>query len=170
MGNKTRYAILGMLLEAPRSGYEIKSFMGRSTAYFWRESDSTIYPMLKILAREGKVLSEEIFIGKKKKERFSITSTGRAEFSAWIQSPTASETERNEFLLKLFLVTDRREVIRLCKERLEKAETTCEEYQKHQERLEGLADSPLKASRLNTLRYGMLQLELEIRWLKEQIA
>ena len=73
MGNKTRYAILGMLLEAPRSGYEIKALMGRSTAYFWRESDSTIYPMLKILAREGKVLSEEIFIGKKKKERFSIT-------------------------------------------------------------------------------------------------
>ena len=68
--NKTRYAILGVLLEGPATGYEIKSLMGRSTAYFWRESDSTIYPMLKILAEEGKVLSEIIYVGKKKKEVF----------------------------------------------------------------------------------------------------
>lgn len=169
MTNKTRYAILGMLLEAPRTGYEIKALMGRSTAYFWRESDSTIYPMLKILAKEGKVLSEEIFVGKKKKERFSITSTGQAEFSAWIESPTGSETPRNEFMLKLFFVTDRLELARLCKERLEKAEKIYEEYKKHEERLQGLADFPLKEIRLHTLRYGIAQLKLELGWLHEQI-
>lgn len=49
--NKTKYAILGMLLNGPSSGYEIKSLMSRSTVYFWRESDSTIYPMLKMLAK-----------------------------------------------------------------------------------------------------------------------
>jgi PadR family transcriptional regulator, regulatory protein AphA len=53
--NKTRYAILGVLLEESATGYEIKSLMGRSTVYLWRESDSTIYPMLKVLAKEGKV-------------------------------------------------------------------------------------------------------------------
>ena len=83
--NKTRYAILGMLLEGPSTGYEIKSLMGRSTVYFWRESDSTIYPMLKVLAKEGKVLSEIAYIGKKKKEVFSITETGRVEFKAWLE-------------------------------------------------------------------------------------
>jgi PadR family transcriptional regulator, regulatory protein AphA len=86
--NKTRYAILGMLLEGPNTGYEIKAFMGRSTVYFWRESDSTIYPMLKVLAKEGKVLSKIVYVGKKKKEVFSITKTGRAEFNAWFESPT----------------------------------------------------------------------------------
>ena len=162
--NKTRYAILGMLLDDPSSGYEIKSLMSRSTVYFWRESDSTIYPMLKVLAREGKVLSEIVYVGKKKKEIFSITETGRAEFKAWIERPTGPETPRNEFLLKLFFLTDRKEMVRLFQERLEKTEKTHEEFKKIEARLENLADSPTKAIRLKTLRYGMAHTALEITW------
>lgn len=166
--NKTRYAILGILLESPCSGYEIKSLMNRSTVYFWRESDSTIYPMLKLLAEEGKALSKIVYVGKKKKEIFSITETGRTEFKAWLESPTRSETPRNEFLLKLFFVTDREEMIRLFRERLEKIEKTYEEYKKIEERLESLPDSPRKEVRLKALRYGIAHLALEMQWLKEQ--
>lgn len=167
--NKTRYAILGMLLDAPSTGYEIKSFMSRSTAYFWRESDSTIYPMLKILAKEGKVLSKIVYVGKKKKEIFSITETGQAEFKAWLEKPTGSETQRNEFLLKLFFIRDQQEMNRLFQERLEKTEKIYEEYKKIEERLVNLADSPSKTIRLKALRYGMDHLSLEIKWLKEGI-
>jgi PadR family transcriptional regulator, regulatory protein AphA len=167
--NKTRYAILGMLLEGPSTGYEIKSLMSRSTIYFWRESDSTIYPMLKVLAKEGKVLSEIAYVGKKKKEVFSITETGRAEFKAWLERTTGSETPRNEFLLKLFFVTDRKDMLRLFQERLEGSEKVYEELKKIEERLEGLADFPSKTIRLKALRYGVAQLALEIRWLKEGI-
>lgn len=167
--NKTRYAILGMLLEGPRTGYEIKSLMGRSTAYFWRESDSTIYPMLKVLAKEGKLLSEIISVGKKKKEMFSITETGQAEFKTWLRNPTGSEIPRNEFLLKLFFITNPEEIVRLFQERLEKTERTYEEYRKIEERLKSLDGYPLKAIRLKSLRYGIAQLQLEIKWLKEGI-
>lgn len=142
--------------------------MARSTVYFWRESDSTIYPMLKVLAKEGKVLSEVVYVGKKKKEVFSITETGRAEFKAWFESSTGSETPRNEFLLKLFFATDREEMIRLFQERLEKAEKTFEEYKKIEARLENLTDFPRKAIRLKALKYGIAQLALEIQWLKEE--
>src|SRR5579862_6929463 len=138
--NKTRYAVLGMLLEGPTTGYEIKSLMGRSTVYFWRESDSTIYPMLKVLAREGKVVSKTICVGKKKKEVFSITAAGRNEFKAWFKSPTGSETPRNEFLLKLFFVKNRKEMIRLFQERLEKIEKLHKEYKQIEIRLESIAD------------------------------
>lgn len=167
--NKTRYAILGVLLEGPTTGYEIKSLMGRSTVYFWRESDSTIYPMLKVLAKEGKVRSKVVYVGKKKKEAFSITATGRAEFKAWLDSPTGSETPRNEFLLKLFFVQDEKEMVRLFEERLENAEKTYEEYRKIEDRLEKLGDYPRKAIRLKSLKYGMAQLALEMTWLKEGI-
>jgi DNA-binding PadR family transcriptional regulator len=170
MKNKTRYAILGMLLDGPSTGYEIKSLMGRSTVYFWRESDSTIYPMLKVLAKEGKVLSKIVYVGKKKKEVFSITETGRADFKAWLRMPTGSETPRNEFLLKLFFVTDRKEMIRLFKERLQSAEKTYEEYKNIEERLASLADFPTQVVRLKALRYGMAQLGLEINWLKGEIS
>jgi PadR family transcriptional regulator AphA len=167
--NKTRYAILGVLLEGPTTGYEIKSLMRRSTIYFWQESDSTIYPTLKILAKEGKVHSEIVYVGKKKKEIFSITEMGRTEFNAWLASPTGSETPRNEFLLKLFFVTDEKEMVRLFQERLEKTEKTYEEFKKTEDRLEKLGDYPRKAIRLKSLRYGIAQLTLEIKWLKEGI-
>lgn len=163
--NKTRYAILGILLDGSSTGYEIKSLMKRSTVYFWRESDSTIYPMLRLLAEEGKALSEVVYVGKKKKEIFSITERGRVEFKAWFDSPTSEETPRNEFLLKLFFAIDRDEMVRLFQERLEKIEKIYEEYKKIEERLESIVDSPQKAIRLKALRYGLAHLESEIRWL-----
>jgi PadR family transcriptional regulator, regulatory protein AphA len=167
--NKTRYAILGMLLDGPCTGYEIKSQMGRSTAYFWRESDSTIYPMLKLLAEEGKALSKIVYVGKKKKEVFSITEAGRTEFKVWLENPTGSEIPRNEFLLKLFFVTDQKEMLLLFQERLEKIEKIYDEYKKIEERLESLSDSSRKAIRLKALKYGIAHLEFEIQWLKEGI-
>lgn len=168
--NKTRYAILGVLLEGPTSGYEIKSLMGRSTVYFWRESDSTIYPMLKVLAMEGKVLPKTVYVGKKKKEVFSITEAGREEFKVWLESPTGTETPRNEFLLKLFFVTDQKKMARLFQERLEKVEGIYEEYKKIEKRLEGIADSSQKSIRLKALRYGIALLESEIQWLTNEIG
>lgn len=166
--NKTRYAILGVLLEGPATGYEIKSLMSRSTKYFWRESDSTIYPMLKVLAKEGKVLSEIVYVGKKKKEVFTISQVGREEFHAWFGGPTSEETPRNEFLLKLFFVTDQKEMLRLFHERAEKVEKLHAEYQKIEERLVSIADSPRKTIRLKALRYGIFHLESEIKWLNEE--
>ena len=168
LSNKTRYAILGILLDGPSTGYEIKSLMKRSTIYFWRESDSTIYPMLRLLAEEEKALSEVVYVGKKKKEVFSITDTGRVEFKAWFDSPTSEETPRNEFLLKLFFAIDRDEMVRLFQERLEKIEKIYEEYKKIEERLESIVNSPKKAIRLKALRYGLAHLESEIRWLNDE--
>lgn len=166
--NKTRYAILGILLDGPSTGYEIKSLMRKSTVYFWRESDSTIYPMLRVLAEEGKALSEVVYVGKKKKEVFSITETGRMEFKAWFESPTSEETPRNEFLLKLFFATDRKEMIRLFQERLEKIEKIHKEYKQIEERLENITDSSRKKIRLKALRYGLSLLESEIKWLNDE--
>lgn len=170
LANKAKYAILGMLLDGPSTGYEIKALMGRSTAYFWRESDSTIYPTLKALASEGHVLSKVVFVGKKKKEVFSITEIGRAQFKAWLEGPTGSETPRNEFLLKLFFMTDCEDIDRLFQERLEKIEKTQDDYKKIEERLESQSDSPRRLVRLKALRYGLAQIAAEIQWLKEQLS
>jgi DNA-binding PadR family transcriptional regulator len=167
--NKTRYAILGMLLDGPSTGYEIKSLMARSTIYFWRESDSTLYPMLKVLAQEGKVLSEVAYVGKKKKEVFSITEPGRAEFQAWFKGPTGTETARSEFLLKLFFAADPEEMTHLFQERLGKVQKLHTEYRQIEDRLGELPDFPRKTVRLTALRYGLHQLTSEIEWLQKGI-
>ena len=59
-------------------------------------------------------------------------------------------------------------MVRLFQERLEKIEKIYKEYKKIEERLEGIADSPQKTIRLKALRYGLTQLESEIRWLNNE--
>lgn len=100
--NKSRYAILGMLFDRPKSGYAIKSEMLASTSHFWQESDASIYPMLKTLEAEGKVMSKNEFVGKRARKILAITQAGKDEFLAWMALPAESETHRDELLLKLF--------------------------------------------------------------------
>lgn len=103
-----------------------------------------------------------------RKEVFSITETGRVEFQAWFESSTNDETPRNEFLLKLFFAKDRKKMIRLFQERLEKVESIHKEYKQIEERLESISDSSFKVVRLKALRYGLFLLESEMKWLSSE--
>ena len=78
----------------------------QSTNNFWQESDASIYPTLKLLAKEGLVSSETAFVGKRKKEIFSITKAGRKAFDEWFKRPPDQDLHREEFLLKLFFTTE----------------------------------------------------------------
>lgn len=101
--NKTQYIILGFLQDKSLTGYEIGEMIKESTTYFWQESDASIYPTLKLLAKEGKVTSTLVLVGKRKKEVFSITPLGKLAFAAWFKLTPAPSIQRDEFLLKLFL-------------------------------------------------------------------
>ena len=167
--NKTRYALLGTLLDQPCTGYEIKQFMKRSTAYFWKESDSTIYPMLKLLEKEGKVTSRVGSVGKKKKVSYSITDLGRKELKEWLKSPTDQETGRNEFLLKLFFASSPETLNNLLKERLTLKEDFLHEYEEIEKRLGNLPSCPKRNLRLSALDYGLRCTIQEIKWIKEMM-
>lgn len=65
--NKTKFIILGFLQNTSLSGYEVGKLIKRSTSYFWQESDASIYPALKLLADEGLVSKEIVYVGKRKK-------------------------------------------------------------------------------------------------------
>ena len=55
--HKSRYAILGILAIAPgSSGYDIRSLMKDSTEFFWRETFSSIYPVLDELEKEQLII------------------------------------------------------------------------------------------------------------------
>ena len=89
--NKTQYIILGFLNEKPMTGYEIGEHINESTVNFWQESDASIYPTLKLLAKEGKVRSQIVNVGKRKKEVFSITPVGKEAFAQWFKTTTSTE-------------------------------------------------------------------------------
>src|SRR2546423_9274663 len=51
--------VLGLLSLGPRSGYDIKTVVDRSTRFFWAASYGQIYPELRRLEEEGLIEGED---------------------------------------------------------------------------------------------------------------
>ncbi len=69
-----RAAILALLVEQPRHGYEIIREIGERSGGFWKPSPGSIYPTLQMLADEGLVVSRD----ENGKKLFELTDEGRA--------------------------------------------------------------------------------------------
>ena len=103
--NKSKYAVMGVLSICPASGYDIKKFMECSTSNFWNESYGQIYPILKQLVEEGLAARHaEKQEGKPEKYIYTLTEQGKEGLRDWLSESVESGVDRNELLLKLFLV------------------------------------------------------------------
>jgi len=101
--NKTKYAVLGLLMYASLSGYDIRRIYADSLGNFWSESYGAIYPILKRLEEEGLATREvERQTGKPDRNVYTITELGREEMHRWLAQPADPVKERVEVLLKLF--------------------------------------------------------------------
>jgi DNA-binding PadR family transcriptional regulator len=100
--NPTAYVILGMLRHEPRSGYEIKGMVDRSTRFFWAASYGQIYPELRRLADAGLVEPQSQPTGRRKRTLYRLTDAGREELCRWLDRASARLELRDEGLLKLF--------------------------------------------------------------------
>jgi DNA-binding PadR family transcriptional regulator len=68
-----RSAILALLREGPRNGYQIMSDIEERSGGAWRPSPGAVYPALSQLADEGLITAEETG----GKRTFSLTDAGR---------------------------------------------------------------------------------------------
>ncbi len=101
---KSQFAILGMLgLLKKSSGYDLKKHMEASTQYFWKESFSSIYPVLEELEKQKLIVEVE---KTRKSNRtcniYTLTPKGRTTLKNWLMQPPENMQLRNELLLKLF--------------------------------------------------------------------
>jgi PadR family transcriptional regulator, regulatory protein AphA len=94
--------ILGFLSFGPRSGYEIKAAVDRSTRFFWAASYGQIYPELRRLEREGLIEGEDAPSGRRARRVYRLTPAGRDELLAWFSEPIEKVEVRDENLLRLF--------------------------------------------------------------------
>jgi DNA-binding PadR family transcriptional regulator len=78
-----RAAILALLAEQPRHGYEIISEIAERSGGFWRPSPGSVYPTLQLLADEGLVTSRD----EGGKKLFELTESGRAAAEAQDGAP-----------------------------------------------------------------------------------
>ncbi|MHB1949322.1 MAG: PadR family transcriptional regulator [Gammaproteobacteria bacterium] len=171
--NKTRYALLGFLSMQDATGYDIKKQMEHSTNYFWRETDSSIYPILKQLLEEGMVSCK---IGNedsgKPKKIYSITEDGYREFLDWLDESPVLEQQRNELLLKVFFGwnLDKKITIDHIKKFQQQSIIIDENYKSIEKKAPSV--NSLNNEQLYqylTLKAGMAFSEARLKWSKEAI-
>jgi DNA-binding PadR family transcriptional regulator len=78
----TAYVVLGMLSLGPKSGYEIKALVDKSTRFFWAASYGQIYPELKRLAEAGLVAAPTPRRAGRRRHRLRADREGRRALGA----------------------------------------------------------------------------------------
>jgi DNA-binding PadR family transcriptional regulator len=94
--------ILGLLANKPRSGYDIKAVVDRSTRFFWAASYGQIYPELRRLEEGGLIEGEDAPSGGRSRRVYTLTAGGRQALVDWLLGSTVTIELRDESLLRLF--------------------------------------------------------------------
>jgi DNA-binding PadR family transcriptional regulator len=162
-------AVLGLLKEAPMSGYELKKQLTVKLGAFWRVSFGSLYPCLKRLAAEGALeVQEESRHTSRKKHVYRLTERGNELFHELLETADLHDLEQDRFPLRLAFFRYLRPEARL--DQLERRRGYV------QERLADLRAS-LRAARdrmdaytLELMDHGLDEREREIAWLDRLIA
>lgn len=93
------FAVLGLLMERPRHGYELRRALGELG--FWRVSFGSLYPALRRLEKRGAIQTTRTSA---RRRTYEVTTEGRRVFDSLIQSnPDAAETDRGFQIRLAFL-------------------------------------------------------------------
>jgi len=169
---KSQFAILGMLAILKKSsGYDLKKHMESSTQYFWKETFSSIYPVLEDLEEQKLIVKVDTPTrNDRKRNVYTLTSAGQDTLKSWLLEPVEQMQIRNELILKLFF--GNMVPVEVNIEHLEKQKKELENklsiYQKIKDEL---ADIDLNESlySLLTLDYGIRQVSSSLKWCDDAI-
>jgi DNA-binding PadR family transcriptional regulator len=101
-----RYALLGLLSQQPRHGYELhaefEALVGGKDN--WDVKPPQIYSTLARLEDSGLVIEDSVEKdGGPEKRVYAITPAGESDLQLWFSTPIASEHLHDEFFIKLML-------------------------------------------------------------------
>ena len=96
------FAILGLLVHQPLSGYDLKKIISRSNTFYWSGNNNQIYHELISLHKDG-FLSQEIIYQESKPPRkiYAITESGKAKLIVWLRSKPLPPERKHPFLIQL---------------------------------------------------------------------
>jgi PadR family transcriptional regulator, regulatory protein AphA len=162
----TAKVILGMLRMAPRSGYEIKSFVDDSTAFFYPAGYGSIYPELRKLRDAGLVQGSEDPAGDRRRVVYALTAAGEAALEDWLGTETGPCELRDEGLLQLFFSADPEQAAEALERKAAEHAAMIDRLGAVEEMARG-ADTPFPHM---TLRYGVGLHEYSRKWCEQQAA
>jgi DNA-binding PadR family transcriptional regulator len=97
-----RHALLGLLADRPRTGYELLKLFEQSLAHVWPARHGQIYPELARLREDG--LIELVNEGPRRSKTYAATEAGIAEVRRWLRDTEPERTIRNEAMLRVFFL------------------------------------------------------------------
>lgn len=101
-----RHAVLGLLAQRPRHGYELHAAFEAVVggAQNWDVKPAQIYTTLARLEESGLVIENGVAQdGGPEKRVYAITNAGRSALSEWYLAAVEREHQRDEFFIKLML-------------------------------------------------------------------
>jgi DNA-binding PadR family transcriptional regulator len=97
-----KFPILGFLMQAEATGYDLKQRFLDPVGFFYRVSDGSIYPALKKLARDGMVTLRTERHGRRARKVYAITRRGRAHFMQMLREPAQPIFVFDESQVKMY--------------------------------------------------------------------
>jgi DNA-binding PadR family transcriptional regulator len=85
------YALLGLLHQAPSSGYDLRKIFTTTPLSLFSDSPGAIYPALRRLTRRRWIATVAVRRTGRRRQLFSPTSAGREAFARWLRRPPSRE-------------------------------------------------------------------------------
>jgi DNA-binding PadR family transcriptional regulator len=164
-----KYALLGLLAESPKYGYEIKRKFEGTLGNVWSISYGQLYPTLRRLAEQGWV-TKKTEPGKKAAEKniYSLTEKGRKKLEEWLVKPLRSTYKvKDEFTLRFLFFSKLKSdtVMEYLKTQQKKIILQRDSFKRTLVSIHEEIDFYLQA----IIRKGIIHLEAENQWLAEVI-
>ena len=171
-----KHAILSLLVESERTGYDLNKNFESSVAFYWSASHQQIYKTLADMHQKGWVnLSITEQTGKPDKKIYSLTPEGEKELKEWALTPVKKAPAKNQLLIKLMLarLVGTEPILRQLNDELKNVYEKIATYSKIEKQYfdpKPSFNSPLKnTTSYLTLRNGILNAHAQLDWLHEAI-
>ncbi|MCX7038917.1 MAG: PadR family transcriptional regulator [Spirochaetes bacterium] len=165
-----KFALLGLLAESPKHGYEIKRRFEGALGNIWSVSYGQLYPTLRRLSELGDV-TKKTEPGKKAADKniYSITEKGRKKIDEWLLKPLRSTySVKDEFTLR-FLFFSKLSPVQVRDYLRAQREKTVLQKEIYERTLASRGDE-MGCFLQAIIRRGIIHLEAEIHWLDEVVA
>ena len=171
-----KHAILSILIESEKTGYDLTKTFEGSIGYYWSASHQQIYKTLGDMHKDEWVnVTVTSQSGKPDKKLYSVTKVGEDALREWAVLPTKSPSKKNQLLIKLLLarMVGPEPILEQLNARLKEVYVLISEYSKIEK--EFFTPKPDSQTHIKnttsylTLRNGILSAHAELDWLHEAI-
>jgi len=161
-----RNAILGLLAERPRHGYELRAAFEALVGgeAIWEVKPAQIYTTLSRLEDSGLVAREGVGQdGGPEKRIYGLTKQGQAELAKWFSTGIPGEHQRDEFFVKLMLslTTEGAKPYRVIQTQRSKLYQDLHDHTT----LRNQANPKTELAQIFLLDKAIMHLEADLRWL-----